>query len=294
VSEPRLLAREATDTGQRPAFGALLRHYRLVANLTQEELAERSGLSLRGISDLERGARRAPQPETLRLLAKGLRLADEDRRILECSVDRHRGPVRAAQRRTPRSAVLSAEERVAHCDFADEGGDSADTKQGVVALRPTAAGYEVRIVADSRRLQAVEVGEIIVTLIPHGGPTAMPAVASEPPEADPKKQVRGERRRHPKVATCHRFGMLPQSREAAQGHASTVGAPSPAPSPSFGPARPVPVHQHERHAPARMRDSGSRVARTGHGTFQAKSGNWPGRTPAVGSRLSTLTSTTGG
>jgi non-specific serine/threonine protein kinase len=38
-----------TETG----FGDLLRHYRLAAGLTQEELAERAGLSSRGVSDLE-------------------------------------------------------------------------------------------------------------------------------------------------------------------------------------------------------------------------------------------------
>jgi transcriptional regulator with XRE-family HTH domain len=40
-------------------FGSLLRRYRTSAGLTQEELAERAGLSRRGIADLERGARRA-------------------------------------------------------------------------------------------------------------------------------------------------------------------------------------------------------------------------------------------
>ncbi|HEV2127538.1 MAG TPA: helix-turn-helix transcriptional regulator, partial [Thermomicrobiales bacterium] len=55
-----------------PSFGTLLRIYRLAAGLTQEALAERAGLSVRGISDLERGARRSPYPETVRLLAEGL------------------------------------------------------------------------------------------------------------------------------------------------------------------------------------------------------------------------------
>jgi len=42
------------------SFGALLQWYRTAAGLTQEELAERAGLSRRGVSDLERGSRRAP------------------------------------------------------------------------------------------------------------------------------------------------------------------------------------------------------------------------------------------
>jgi transcriptional regulator with XRE-family HTH domain len=50
------------------AFGALL--HRLAAGLSQAELAERAGLSARGISDLERGVRQAPYPATLRRLAE--------------------------------------------------------------------------------------------------------------------------------------------------------------------------------------------------------------------------------
>lgn len=47
--------------------------------MSQEALAERSSLSVRGISDLERGARTFPRLETVRLLADALELAEEDR-----------------------------------------------------------------------------------------------------------------------------------------------------------------------------------------------------------------------
>ncbi|HEV2237285.1 MAG TPA: helix-turn-helix domain-containing protein [Ktedonobacterales bacterium] len=60
-------------------FGGLLRHYRLRAGLTQEDLASRAGLSPRGISDLERGLRREPRPSTLTLLAEALGLSDGER-----------------------------------------------------------------------------------------------------------------------------------------------------------------------------------------------------------------------
>jgi predicted ATPase/DNA-binding CsgD family transcriptional regulator/DNA-binding XRE family transcriptional regulator len=53
----------------------LLQRHRQAAGLSQEELAERAALSRRGISDLERGARRAPYPETARRLAQALGLA---------------------------------------------------------------------------------------------------------------------------------------------------------------------------------------------------------------------------
>jgi transcriptional regulator with XRE-family HTH domain len=41
-------------------FAVLLQQYRQAAGLSQEELAERAGLSARGIADLERGVRRSP------------------------------------------------------------------------------------------------------------------------------------------------------------------------------------------------------------------------------------------
>jgi predicted ATPase/class 3 adenylate cyclase/DNA-binding XRE family transcriptional regulator len=60
-------------------FGGLLRWLRTSAGLTQEELAERAGLSRRGINDLERGARLLPRRDTVALLANALGLAGDDR-----------------------------------------------------------------------------------------------------------------------------------------------------------------------------------------------------------------------
>ncbi len=77
------------------SFGDLLRHYRLAAGLTQEELAEQAGLSVRGLSDLERGARRAPRRETIQLLSEALHLPAAERTRLEAAA-RQRG-VPAAQ-----------------------------------------------------------------------------------------------------------------------------------------------------------------------------------------------------
>ncbi len=55
-------------------FGSLLRGYRSEAGLTQEELAEQAGLSVRAISDLERGVNISPRPFTVRRLADALDL----------------------------------------------------------------------------------------------------------------------------------------------------------------------------------------------------------------------------
>jgi transcriptional regulator with XRE-family HTH domain len=56
--------------------GEWIRQRRVAAGLTQEELAERSGLSVRAIADLERGRTRRPYPSSVRALARALGLPD--------------------------------------------------------------------------------------------------------------------------------------------------------------------------------------------------------------------------
>lgn len=69
-------------SGEYGTFGAVLRALRLTASLTIEGLAEASGVSVRGIGDLERGRRAAPQRRTVAALADGLGLGDADREQL--------------------------------------------------------------------------------------------------------------------------------------------------------------------------------------------------------------------
>jgi transcriptional regulator with XRE-family HTH domain len=61
------------------AFGTLLRRYRVAAGLTQEELAERAGISRRSLGDLERGVAHTPRKDTVALLAAALALAPPER-----------------------------------------------------------------------------------------------------------------------------------------------------------------------------------------------------------------------
>src|SRR5882757_5335792 len=56
-----------------------VRRFRLRAGLTQEELAERSGVSTRTIRGLETGDRRNPQLASLRQLADAMDLTPGDR-----------------------------------------------------------------------------------------------------------------------------------------------------------------------------------------------------------------------
>ena len=60
------------------SFGRLLRDHRLAAGLSQEELAQRAGLSVRAVSDMERGRTTHPYPRSLRLLVTALGLSAAD------------------------------------------------------------------------------------------------------------------------------------------------------------------------------------------------------------------------
>jgi len=65
------------STETRASFGALLKSYRLGAGLTQEALAEQSGVSVRGIQNLERGGHR-PLRDTLERLTTALELDGQE------------------------------------------------------------------------------------------------------------------------------------------------------------------------------------------------------------------------
>jgi transcriptional regulator with XRE-family HTH domain len=67
------------DAGVPEGFGRLLRGYRTAAGLTQEELAGRAGLSVRAVSDMERGRTARPFGRSVRLLADALGLPEPDR-----------------------------------------------------------------------------------------------------------------------------------------------------------------------------------------------------------------------
>jgi predicted ATPase/tetratricopeptide (TPR) repeat protein/DNA-binding XRE family transcriptional regulator len=66
------------DVSTPSTFGELLRGHRCSLNLTQEELANRTGLTPQAVGLLERGQRRRPHGYTVDKLAEGLGLAGHD------------------------------------------------------------------------------------------------------------------------------------------------------------------------------------------------------------------------
>jgi predicted ATPase/DNA-binding CsgD family transcriptional regulator/transcriptional regulator with XRE-family HTH domain len=86
------------------SFGARLRRHREQAGLSQEELAERAGLTTSGISALERGERRRPYPHTVRALAEALHLDDVDSAALIAAVPSRSGGSTARQNKPEQDA----------------------------------------------------------------------------------------------------------------------------------------------------------------------------------------------
>lgn len=85
------------------SVGALIVAHREARGLTQEDLANRAGLSVRAISDIERGRTRSPHGRTIRLLAMALELSQPElRRFLDLRRDDLRFRISA---RVPDEAV---------------------------------------------------------------------------------------------------------------------------------------------------------------------------------------------
>src|SRR5262245_57114776 len=146
-------------------FGDVLRRLRSEASLSQEELAERAGLSRRGISDLERGARQAPYLETLRLLADALDLSQTGRlALLAAARPEMQYPVPAERNRpvplvsvpTPPTRLIGREVEVAAlCDLLLQDGDRLVTLTGAGGIGKTHLALTVAACVFHRYLDGV-------------------------------------------------------------------------------------------------------------------------------------------
>ncbi|MBO0822148.1 MAG: XRE family transcriptional regulator, partial [Nocardiopsaceae bacterium] len=124
-------------------FGSLLRSLRTAAGLTQEELAESSGVSYRSISDLERGVSRSPRRDTARLLADALGLAGADRAGFEAAA-RGRPPASGTVPR-PSPGGIAAATRTLPRDIASFTGREPEIESVLAAVADAGAGGVVDI-----------------------------------------------------------------------------------------------------------------------------------------------------
>jgi tetratricopeptide (TPR) repeat protein/transcriptional regulator with XRE-family HTH domain len=131
MAEPPVDGAGASDAG----FGVLLRAYRERGLLSQERLAERSGVSTRTIRGLETGRVRRPQPESVRLLADALRLAGSQRERFERAARASPSP-----RRSLAKALASAAGEVMPCQLPPDVADFVGRAEVVRQLRNLLAG----------------------------------------------------------------------------------------------------------------------------------------------------------
>jgi predicted ATPase/transcriptional regulator with XRE-family HTH domain len=95
---------EADEAG---SFAARLRRLRERAGLTQEELAERAGLTVHAVSALERGTRTRPYPHTVRSLAAALEITAAQQDELVAAVPSRRSSRPAPSAPAPVTAAAA-------------------------------------------------------------------------------------------------------------------------------------------------------------------------------------------
>ncbi|XVV16260.1 helix-turn-helix domain-containing protein [Actinoplanes sp. CA-131856] len=148
------------------SFGALLRRLRLAAGMTIEQLAAASGVSDRGIGDMERGVSRGPRVRTVEALAEGLALDGEDRTALLAAARAGRtGTRRSGGRKPPAAFVGRADELARIASWIAAGEVVVITGApgfGKTALAVAAAGGETTIFVDLRGLDDVPLAPIDV------------------------------------------------------------------------------------------------------------------------------------
>lgn len=87
-----------SDADRSQEFGVLLRRRRRIAGLTQEELAHLSGLSVRAISDMERGRTSRPLMHSVRRIADAMTLSAGAREQFAQAAHQHADDGRPARR----------------------------------------------------------------------------------------------------------------------------------------------------------------------------------------------------
>jgi transcriptional regulator with XRE-family HTH domain len=170
------------------AAGAWVKSQRLASGMTQEELAGKSGLSVRAISNLERGRTARPHPRSLEVLAVALGLPETAGTAwaarLRADQARDASPQALRQLPTPgeRSSqphtMLTAAdaERPAH-----QGADPVPWPRAATALAPLAQGDPSRIGSFRllSRLGGGAMGEVFLAVSRAGRPVAVKRVRAE-------------------------------------------------------------------------------------------------------------------
>ena len=173
------------------AAGAWVKNQRLAAGMTQEELAGKSGLSVRAISNLERGRTARPHPRSLEVLAVALGLpetagtawaarlrADQARDTSSPASSRRHTVLTAADPGPPSGEPASPEPAKLP---AHQSADPAPKPPAAMALAPLAQGDPSRIGPFRllSRLGGGAMGEVFLAASRTGRPVAVKRVRAE-------------------------------------------------------------------------------------------------------------------
>jgi transcriptional regulator with XRE-family HTH domain len=152
MEAPRRMREMAHESGTYPErFADRLRRLRMPEGLTQEVLAERSGVSVATIAALEQGLRRRPYPHTLAALSQGLELEAAERAALFALGAAARSSVPSVSAEAPPSA------------------DAPTASRARLPLPPTGLIGRETDVADIAKLLRARNPARLVTLIGPGG-----------------------------------------------------------------------------------------------------------------------------
>lgn len=139
-------------------FGDVLRRLRVQAGLTQEELAERSGVSVRTIRGLETGTRSNPRMTTVQELAKALPLRPREREeLLGAAVRRNPDGDQQDESATkePSPEESGSEERGSEEPGSEEPGSGRPGSAQSVSGQPTSAAHDAPADATEQLAKAV-------------------------------------------------------------------------------------------------------------------------------------------
>ncbi len=168
------------DTGTGPTFGELLRRWRDLAGLTQEDLADRSGLTTQAISLLERGQRRRPQRYTVQKLAEALELEGRDLTEFELAarrpVVRQPEPPQRVLPTTPTPLVGREHEAAVASDLLAREDVRLLTVTGPGGVGKTRLAIEVAARVAGGSSGAFADGAVFVPLAPLRDPSVVPSV----------------------------------------------------------------------------------------------------------------------
>ncbi|TDE92686.1 XRE family transcriptional regulator [Occultella glacieicola] len=155
-------------------LGTLLRRLRTGADLTLEQLAERSGVSDRALGDIERGAALGPHHRTMLAIAGGLRLPEPERSALVAAA--RAGRRRAGPRGAPPVPPDSLPDGGTHLPLPRAVADFAGRARELAAL--TAALRDLERDGDGTGPTLVPAPVVVVTGPPGYGKTSLAVQAA--------------------------------------------------------------------------------------------------------------------